>query len=749
MNRWLSALLFCIVLVPATAQQNIFTHLTSYEKRGDKMVYYFSYLSAVENYLQALKVDPEKVHLQLKIAECYRMLNDPKNSEKWYALAMAQPNLLQPEHRLHYAMALNSNGKFEDAKKWYQRYQAEAATDSRSERKIKMLEGLDKLFKDSVSYKIELTNLNSKEADFSPSYYKTGIVFVSNRIQNHAVKSVFSWNKSQFLDLYFTPESENGSYSNPTLFDSNVNSRLHEGPTTYYANGTKMMFTRNNLLDGKQGKSKEGVIKLKLYSSEQINGEWSKPVSLPFNNNEYSVGHPAISADGGTLYFISDKPGGKGGTDIYKATQTNGQWGEAVNLGDAVNTEGNEMFPYLHPANVLYFSSNGHGGLGGFDVFRFDLSSNEMDNQGAPFNSTKDDFGLIVSRDGHSGFFSSNREGGQGDDDIYHFQEKLELVELIAYDSETGKVLEKVSVTLQEGSRNAGQYFTDAAGSAITALNPHKNYHAGFALTNYKPAVLEIENKMLLQPEPVVLRVPLIKLTDDEELLPPSTTPDTLKTVLRLDDDGRVTENNHTDEVGVGVGDVQKASVTLIRLVNISGGVQDLLVDRDKAFLFLPETGSMIDASGVAYAPKLKLSADSAARKDQLFAELSKAGISVNFYEIKNIYYDFNQWNIRNDASTNLDKVVHLLLDYSSVNVVLSSHTDSRSTIQYNNRLSGKRADAAEQYLINEGVDAHRISKTHFGETKLVNTCGDNVVCDETDHEANRRTEFTIQLKKQ
>ena len=727
------------------AQQTIFTHLTSYEKRGDKLAYYFAYKSAVASYEQALKVDPEKVHLQLKIAECYRLLNNSVEAEKWYALTMAQPNLVKPEHTLNYALALNSNGKFAEAKKWYQQYQTEAATDTRGDRKIKMLDGLNSLFKDSISFRVSLTGLNTVQADFSPAFYKDGVVFVSNRTQYQAVKTVFSWNQSQFLDLYYTPESENGTYSNPAPFHTNVNTRLHEGPTAFYNEGTKMIFTRNNLIDGKQGKSKEGIVKLKLYTSELINGNWSKPAPLPFNNNEYSVGHPTVSADGHTLYFSSDKPGGKGGTDIYKATWSNNQWGEAENLGSEVNTEGNELFPFLHADNVLFFSSNGHGGLGGLDIFRYDPGSNSVENVGAPVNSIKDDFGLIASRDLHSGFFSSNRNGGAGDDDLYHFQEKMEIVEFIVFDRENGKVLENASVTIHDGKRNTGQYVTDASGTAVTSLNPNKNYRTEFTLTGYMPSTLELESKILMQDEPLVLRMPLMRQTDDELISGP--VPDTLKTVLRLDGDGSIVENQNGNNNG---NNNDKNTLTLIRLVNISGSVQDMLAERGNLFLFQPETSLMTDVSGKTHhALGNKLSTDSTTRKDEIFTALSKAGTSVRFYEIKNIiYYDYNRWNIRNDASSDLDKVVHLLLDFATVQVVLASHTDSRSTNQYNDWLSGKRADAAEEYMVNEGVEPGRITKTRFGETKLVNQCGDSVTCDEIAHQRNRRTEFTIQLKK-
>ena len=706
------------------------------------MFYYFSYQAALADYQQALKVDPEKIHLQLKIAECYRMLNDPKNSETWYAQAMTQQNLVKPEHHLHYAMALHSNGKFDEAQKWYKIYQSEAVTDTRGNKKIKSLEDINSLLKDSIAYKVTSAKLNSKEADFSPTYYKDGIVFVSSRPQNKVVKTVFSWNKSQFLDLYYAPESENGSYTNPTLFHRNVNTQLHEGPTTFFDNGTKMIFTRNNIINGKQAKSKEGIIKLKLYYSELKNNEWSQPTSLPFNNNEYSVGHPAITEDGNTLYFVSDKPGGKGGTDVYKAERISGVWNDPVNMGNEINTEGNEMFPYLHRDNILFFASNGHGGLGGLDVFQADLNTKTIKNLGAPINSTLDDFGLVLAKDKQSGFFSSNRTGGMGDDDIYHFQEKLEVIELIAYDKETGKVLEKVSVVIKSGSDIMGKYFTDASGAMVSTLNPNKNYVADFALINYLPARLEIQDVVLRSLNPLEIRVPMLRSTSDE-LLPPDSVPDTLRTVLKVNVDGTVDDSDGIKNPPA------KNSIDFIRIVNRSGSVQDVLAQKSNAYLYDGESGKYLDATGqsTAYIQD-PIKADSSERLQKTINALAEKGISVNFYEIKNIYYDYNKWDIRNDASSDLDKIVTLLEQVAEFDIILSSHTDSRSSLKYNEWLSAKRARAAEEYLVNEGIAIDRITRQTFGETKLVNQCNDNATCDEANHQWNRRTEFTIKLKK-
>ncbi|MCK5104231.1 MAG: PD40 domain-containing protein, partial [Cyclobacteriaceae bacterium] len=291
--------------------------------------------------------------------------------------------------------------------------------DSRSKKYAAHLDNLEHLYKDSSRFHFNPVSFNSESTDFSPAYYKDGLVFVSGRAEH---SKEFKWDESSFLDLYQSAKDSTGNYSEPTVFYKKLNSRFHEGPISFFTNGKSLVYTRSNFEKGTVRRSSDGVTKLKLYFTViDKKGNWSKRHPYQYNSDEYSVGHPAISNDGLIMYFISDMPGGYGGTDIYVSKFDGRLWSVPENMGSEVNTKGNEMFPFLHNTDVLYFASNGHGGLGGLDIYKFDLSSRKLNNIGYPLNSEKDDFGLIMNAEGNQGFMSSNRNSQNGMDNIYNF----------------------------------------------------------------------------------------------------------------------------------------------------------------------------------------------------------------------------------------------------------------------------------------------------------------------------------------
>jgi outer membrane protein OmpA-like peptidoglycan-associated protein len=226
-----------------------------------------------------------------------------------------------------------------------------------------------------------------------------------------------------------------------------INSRYHEGPLAFYSSYDSVVFTRNNFLNGRFQTSKDKTNKLKIYFANtrtDASDEWTNITEFPYNSNEYSTGHPALSTDGRSLYFASDMPGGYGGTDLYVSVFQNGRWSRPRNLGPEINTAGNEMFPFLDENNDLYFASNGHPGLGGLDIFIARSKGKDFTtprNMGAPINSNQDDFGLIYSNDTDEGFFTSNREGGRGDDDIYRFTMKRCKFIIVAVNARTNEII--------------------------------------------------------------------------------------------------------------------------------------------------------------------------------------------------------------------------------------------------------------------------------------------------------------------
>ncbi len=402
--------------------------------RADKKFDTYKYVKAIELYKEISKRNyrgSSKNHVVSRLADGYRLTNKPQESEKWYA-EVVKIDTVKPINYLYYAQALKSNGRYSDAKIWMDKYYSKKPSDSRAIRHNTKEDYVKRLMSDSNKYIVKISAINSKEADFGPTYFGDKVVFSSDR-NTLKVQPKHGWTDKPYLDLFVFGVDSNNVLTNPKQFSKRINTAYHEGPTTFSSDLKTVYFTRNNFFKGQEGKSEQDVNNLKIYTSSYVDGKWRDEVCLKFNSNEYSCGHPTLSKDGKKMYFASDMPGGFGKTDIYVCTKIDSlNWTKPVNLGKIVNTEGDEMFPFMSKDGKLYFASNGHLGLGGLDLYVVEEKDGvftKVENMCYPINTNLDDFGLIVDTLG-MGYLSSNRKGGVGDDDIYHLEE---LVPPVAY----------------------------------------------------------------------------------------------------------------------------------------------------------------------------------------------------------------------------------------------------------------------------------------------------------------------------
>ena len=268
------------------------------------------------------------------------------------------------------------------------------------------------------------TEINSIFQEYSPAFYQNGLVFIaSNPAVNTDKKEDDNTGKAT-TSLFFAARKDNGSLQKPLTFAEELTTKFYDGPLSFNKDGNTIYFTRTNLRRGKPIKAKDGLVKLKIYAATKKDNKWDNIFELPFNNAEFDCAHPSVSNDGRRLYFSSNRPGGFGGMDLYVSTLINGKWSDPVNLGPKVNTDKNEIFPFIHADGKVYFASNGHKGIGNLDIFctmKTDTGWVKPQNLPEPINSRSDDFGFIVSADKKSGYFSSNRASGKGDDDIFNF----------------------------------------------------------------------------------------------------------------------------------------------------------------------------------------------------------------------------------------------------------------------------------------------------------------------------------------
>jgi outer membrane protein OmpA-like peptidoglycan-associated protein/tetratricopeptide (TPR) repeat protein len=696
--------------------------------QADKAYSRLKYATAIELYEEYMKRDSSDLQVKKNLADSYRKVGDSKNAERLYRSVVSK-DPTDAKSALAYAQMLSQNGKYEEAKAWYSKYQQLNSGDPRGAAFAQTYNNLGELYADSVEYKVFRVDINSPQSDFSPTYYDKGLVFVSGRRPSKGASRVYVWNNTAFLDLYYADssgiralpydtdtgidrytsadsykskqqnlhpdETRQTSNDNNTLgyyggnfpkdtsgvnqdtrvvsFDKRINSKFHEGPSAFTKDGNTIYFTRNNYLGSAQ-KGSDGVIKLKIYSSEKKDGQWSRPKELPFNNKNYSVGHPALSPDNNTLYFVSDMPGGFGGTDLYKVTKgADGTWGTPENMGKAVNTEGNEMFPFVDASNNLYFASNGHAGLGGLDIFQTDLANlGSVENLGFPINSKKDDFGMIVDTTELKGYFSSNREKGNSDDDIYMFRRIPKPIELtvFAYENDNYQdTLRNIPMELHEKNNPA---------AVVQGKNANGVY------------------KFPLQPEKeYVVSGTYIAVTGNFVITGSKDTLKTEKTISTL---------------GKRWATAMKDSLQFV-----------------------------IDPDMLA---KLKKEKEDMDKKRKLPADCDE---NRKLYSLENIYYDFDKSAIRADAKPTLSSVVKLLKTYPDIEIIVSSYTDARGTNNpYNTTLSAKRSDAAYNYLVKNGAPKGRLKKESNSENVPANECKDGIACTEPQHQLNRRTEFYV-----
>jgi hypothetical protein len=381
-------------------------------------------------------------------------------AEKWYAKALETSE--NPEMIYKYSEMLKANGKYEESNKQMEKFASMRPSDNRATAFRKNPNYLPKILEQGKKFNVQDAGFNSAQSDFGGVEHDGKLYITSGRNDN---RKTYGWNEEPFLDIYTLSKNSDGAYDNASLMNDKINTKYHEGLVSFTPDGKTMYFSRESYFEKdyqKDSLSRVRYSQLYLFKATKLGNDWDTVESLAINSENYSVKNPSVSADGSTLYFSSNMPGGYGNFDLYKATiNEDGTLGEPENLGQKVNTEGQEMFPYISSNNTLYFSSNGHLGLGGMDVFYTRVIDGKMApirNVGIPINSNGDDFAFIINEETEEGFVSSNRDGGQGSDDVYAFKKLQPLCDVLitatVLDDTTREPLSGASVSLYDADGN-------------------------------------------------------------------------------------------------------------------------------------------------------------------------------------------------------------------------------------------------------------------------------------------------------
>lgn len=405
----LSILPVLALLVSSCAQQ----HLTVADKAYDRM----AYARASAHYDKALARLNDRGAM-VRAADAHDHTGDLAKAASWYAKAdQLQP--LSGSDALNYGRLLQRLGRTSDAATQFERVLADRPEDAVVRELSLAIATRDAFFVDTTLFTIRPVIIPGTTSVFSAIPYQGGLLVTAENADNGPENP---WNGSSFLDLYTTKPASSGNWTTAMPLEGEVNGRFHDGPAVLSANGRELYFTRSDYYKFRLNKDQQAVSHLMLFKAElQQDGRWGNIMSFAYNGIDFSAGHAALSADGNMLLYVSDMPGGFGGTDIYRCDrQADGSWGYPRNLGPTVNTAANEMFPTLQ-GDTLHFSSNGHRTLGGLDILRAVRNGDEWstpENLNYPINSARDDFAFVPTADGRSGYLSSDRSGR---DQVYTF----------------------------------------------------------------------------------------------------------------------------------------------------------------------------------------------------------------------------------------------------------------------------------------------------------------------------------------
>ncbi|MFT5885454.1 MAG: outer membrane protein OmpA-like peptidoglycan-associated protein [Arcticibacterium sp.] len=716
---------------------------------------------------------------------------------------------------LKYAQVLAGNGKSTLASEVWARY-SDAIEDNKNAKDFAaLLKNTDPITRNVGSFETQFLGINTKLAEFSPVRYDGGLVFVSNRASNTPIKRVFAWDDSPFLDLYFledenliktgtitsnlssstitkienrnrtmgsdfyTPETANdgsvlgykgttGFFDKPKIdsdrLSKSLNSIYHEGPCQFFNDEKSVIFTRNGV-KGLSYNATDDINRVHLFLAEKSEGNWGSLASFPFNSSEYSTGHPAFMKNESVLFFVSDQPGGFGGTDIYYSKYEDGRWFEPVNAGSSINSSGNEMFPYVDENNILYFSSNGHPGLGGLDIFSIPLSFNAFPsglvrNLGAPLNSSNDDFGILTDGDLETGYFSSNRKRGAGDDDIYSFKRLGEkygckdvLLALKANDTQNDLAGLKVSFYEISNPDSREEQVLNSKGESTLCLRsdaeyyfevtekgfePVRQYFSTFNLSDFKVTNLSIFIKAEEE------------IKEEENLeLPPRVMGREKDLSSEYRYRGVIYDKSISGPLsGVKVRFVNKCSGLSVEIMTKGDGRYDFSRNFECDYEFIAmKSGYATNYEFIPYNKRLITKVISPIVSNRKTTEsffdpkIFKVGDVV---KLDNIYYETKDYQLATSSKNDLDQLVKVMDAYPQMIIEIFSHTDSRGNSEENLELSQKRANEVKDYLIKKGVSKLRMRAIGVGENFPVNKCGDGIQCTEGEYRRNRRTEFKI-----
>lgn len=694
-------------------------------QRANRFFEKTSYSEAIPRYEKIVTYNNADTVIK-NLAECYYYIANFDKAQHYYSLLFDRSNKdLDEADYFKYSQVLKGLGKYEAANKLINDYlvsNKDSDALAKFNKEAKILENVS-----AIGNRFEIKNLafNTEKSEFGAVKLGDKLVFSAVRKNIPLFGKTFKWNNESYLNLVtIAIKNQNAADSAANFFSKKINTPVHEANAIFTKDGKTMYFTRNNFTNWGKAKNDKKVSTLLIFRSELVDDKWTKAVALPFNSEDYSVEHPALSVDEKTLYFASDMPGTLGSFDLYSVSINGKTFGTPKNLGTTINTPKKEQFPFIAEDGKLYFSSDGHEGYGSLDVFVSEFENNDFkkpQNVGLPLNSGYDDFAFTIDSKTKEGYFSSNRKGGKGSDDIYQLKETLPLlienckqyIVGVITDFDSKKPLDNALVVLKNDKDEEIQRFVTAADGKFNLLSPcDTNYtiHASKEEFTNKSMTLRIDNIRDKENDAsMILRA--LEIIKNEEL---------------------VALEQKEKEAKLAQEAKDKAALVVLEKKKKEDEIALLQQKKDKVL-----------------ADKREVEKAIIQKKEKLEALVSKEKDVVKVKDrmvIKTdpIYFDYNLWYIRRDSKVILNRVIELMKKYPEMVIEIGSHTDNRGNANYNMNLSEQRANATKEYFIDQGIADKRVIAKGYGETVQIVKCEPSDSCTEEQHELNRRSEFVI-----
>ena len=699
---------------------------------ADYLYNHYAFNEAIEHY-EKITNDVNDPATLGKLGDCYRLTKNLERAADWYKEAYQKPGC--PNYvKLHYAQTLMTLGRYQEALPLFIDYQEHSKPEKRIANMIASCEKNGEVGQAIPNGTIIIQKFNTDGMEFGPAIRKGQLVFTTDTVLSGTADKTDKWTGNSFFQMYKVDCEENGTCDHEIeKISKKVNTKYHDGPCSFTKDGGTMYFTRTNhttqLFNSGPVADPNDVVHLQIMVAngyDSIKQDYKKVKRFHYNSHSHSTAHPAIDETGNWLVFTTDIPGGEGGTDLYMTFRDEkGKWSKPKNLGKTINTEGDELFPYISGDSMLYFTSNGHIGLGGLDVYKakWDKTTetfSEPVNLGKPVNSSYDDMSFVI-QDFQNAFFASNRPSDKKGDNIYSFHKAKINLSLKVIDAITGEPISSSSADLK--SEDDDRHFvSDNNGTIKTQLFPNNTYTANINKPGYDPGsviISSVNTGGITQIEKVVKLNPITQVKYhvvilDEKTKQPIETPQ----LVFIEN-----ETMKIDTIDLQTGQVFYSPLMLNKTYNVYGIKQNFYGNERLVSTKKIKPGIAVT---VIY--------------DTIYmTQLTVGGI----YKIDNIYYDYNKATIRDDAKPSLERLLDVLNKYPNMRIQLNSHTDCRGSDVYNYKLSNSRAHSVMLYLKEKGISENRLKYKGFGETVPVNNCKCES-CTEEQHQGNRRTEFQI-----